>query len=653
MDSSATSTTVDPLSLSLRAWPPPDSTAESLPYLIARINEQKGSFRNVTEASLEEEVRAAEAGELQENVDTETKDNVEDGRDVKAKGDELAKAREEIIKQVGAAYTASSHALDFVSLLLSKHASKAAEATISPYVKQTVPLGSLDAEMMQGSSRTEAEKANEELVGLGWRLQSLTRSADTLLKSASRLEQEMEQETTYWQQILLVKKEGWSLCRMPGEPHTLGVRFGFPEAHAQFRDRGLAALRRDSDGNIRLDRGFRWQGDKRLRVRLLGKEKPIATSSQPAAPDDEDRPLTELLTRARNSLFDEELQHELNREARNLVNQGVRCVGNAIRFPLGEDSEVEVDIVSIDEEDEQLERNSIVPTAIAMSLRILLSHAHRENLNRRSQPPAPISDTPVPRRIYSLLRPILEIDRHDSAIKAAQNLLDNLKRTFSAACLPFSAEESSSSLITSSLLDLDNPSRRQKGSTLESLISRLTQPHHASITFHLPSNRTTLKLDIHTTFFPPTFGTTFHLSTLASILDSAVADMPQTLRFPTIEKLSKHLFSILALDIVSHLRESENENESIGSSGWMQASPYQAELIRKSSAKEQKKDRIAVVVDGRGLHVECTHHGRSTSARDTWPPDDAYTDAERRQPRPGLLDFLTEQLELDWVEADT
>lgn len=91
----------DPLPISLKAWPAPDKTAESLPYLIAQINEQKGSFRNITEASLEEEVRAAETGESQGTDDTVTKEAAEEGQYAEAKGDEVASARDEIIKQVG------------------------------------------------------------------------------------------------------------------------------------------------------------------------------------------------------------------------------------------------------------------------------------------------------------------------------------------------------------------------------------------------------------------------------------------------------------------------------------------------------------------------------------------------------------------------
>lgn len=100
---------------------------------------------------------------------------------------------------------------------------------MSQPIKEMVPLGSLGVEKMQEPSRSEAEKVTEDMVGLGWRLQSLTRSADSLLNSTTRLGEEMEHEATYWQQILSVKETGWSICRVPGDPHTLGVRFGFAE----------------------------------------------------------------------------------------------------------------------------------------------------------------------------------------------------------------------------------------------------------------------------------------------------------------------------------------------------------------------------------------------------------------------------------------
>lgn len=104
---------------------------------------------------------------------------------------------------------------------------------MSPFLKQKVPIGALGAETVNIPKASDAEKhimgRDREAVALGWRTQSLTRSAESLGQSAKRLGQEVGRETTYWGSILSVKDEGWSLCRMPNEKHTLGVRYGFAE----------------------------------------------------------------------------------------------------------------------------------------------------------------------------------------------------------------------------------------------------------------------------------------------------------------------------------------------------------------------------------------------------------------------------------------
>lgn len=86
------------LLLSLKSWPSSD-TKDSLPLLISRINEQRGSFRDVTEENLIEEARAAEAGES--IVDEQsTGETVETGQDAKSQNEQLAAARLDILKQV-------------------------------------------------------------------------------------------------------------------------------------------------------------------------------------------------------------------------------------------------------------------------------------------------------------------------------------------------------------------------------------------------------------------------------------------------------------------------------------------------------------------------------------------------------------------------
>ncbi|KAI4108484.1 MAG: hypothetical protein L6R37_001088 [Teloschistes peruensis] len=579
------------LSVSLRAWPSDDKTTESLPFLIARINEQRGSFRNITEASLEEEIRASDADDSKTLDGIEMDEEAEDDNDAKSKGEELAVAREEIIKQVGEAYKSSSHALDLVSLLLSSHVPKAAEATISPFIKAAVPFGSLSAEIMQQPQRSNEENISEGLVNIGWRMQSLSRSADALLRSASSLGKEIRRETTYWQEILAVKEKGWPVCRLPREKHTLGVRFGFSEAHAEFRDRGLAALRRGPDGKIELDRGPRWQKDQRLVVRLLKDRNLAATSERSQAASDDDQPLIQHLLRARNSLFDEELYHEINREARNLVNQGVRCIGSAIQLPFRDDNEIEIDLVPMDEVNEPVNDESAVPSAILMALRILLSHAHQQNHILRSRLPPPITDSQPPRPFYSLLRPILELNQHDLTSREAKHLLGNLKLVTSAASIPVMVEETASSNLFRVPDDMSNP----KASTIEILMNHLTSSHHTQLTLHLPSNYTSLTLDIHTSILPPNLGTSLQLSTATSATDSAIAQMPHTLHFPTLGKLWKHVEFITSLDIVALLQASAHFPK------WLVLkSPYEAYMVGNNPETVQK-DRLRISFEAGGL----------------------------------------------------
>ena len=92
-----------------------------------------------------------------------------------------------------------------------------------------MPLGSVAAELTQLPSVSETKKRDDSLTSTGWKLQSLRSASNSLFRSATMLEKELEQETRYWNQVLAVKESGWSLCRLPREKHTLAVRYGFSE----------------------------------------------------------------------------------------------------------------------------------------------------------------------------------------------------------------------------------------------------------------------------------------------------------------------------------------------------------------------------------------------------------------------------------------
>jgi mediator of RNA polymerase II transcription subunit 17 len=90
-------------------------------------------------------------------------------------------------------------------------------------------MGTLGADKLYAPRMADAQKQDNKQVAKGWKSQSVDKTVDSILASASRLEKEIEVETKYWQQVLTVSDSGWSVCRLPKERHTLGVRFGFSE----------------------------------------------------------------------------------------------------------------------------------------------------------------------------------------------------------------------------------------------------------------------------------------------------------------------------------------------------------------------------------------------------------------------------------------
>lgn len=87
------------LKVSIQSQPVKDPEHETLQYLISRINEQKGSFRSVTEQSLEEEIKhAVEDTAISEGEEIE--DGEEQVEDDTVKRDKIWKAREEMMRQV-------------------------------------------------------------------------------------------------------------------------------------------------------------------------------------------------------------------------------------------------------------------------------------------------------------------------------------------------------------------------------------------------------------------------------------------------------------------------------------------------------------------------------------------------------------------------
>ena len=125
--------------------------------VLARVNVERGHFRDITEASLLEEIASANAlvpSDSEDDDDANDNDgNHDELDDVERAGDQLEtredlfKAKVEMLQHVQTANNDVMIALNYVSLLQSKDAPSQATTTISPSLKSTVPVRSLGVDV--------------------------------------------------------------------------------------------------------------------------------------------------------------------------------------------------------------------------------------------------------------------------------------------------------------------------------------------------------------------------------------------------------------------------------------------------------------------------------------------------------------------------
>jgi len=326
--------------------------------------------------------------------------------------------------------------LEFVSLLLSKDMPNQASQTITQGTREMVGMGTFGSDKLHASLVTKELKEDHMKVARGWKVQGLTKTVDSILAAATRLEKEIDNETKYWKEVLSVSEKGWAVCHLPTDKNTLGVRFGFSESSPSFRNRSLAALRRKEDGSISLDQGLADATPRCLRVRIQVGGAFTGFSEIPAAAA-EDAKVEAMILQARNTIFDDELWQELNREARTLGSLGIQSRGETLTYPLNPSQTMVLDLVPLPEESftQNSGPDNDIACGIVLALRLLLCHAHRQNHRRRTVPPPPISSSKKVIPPYALLRSLITCLTHQNTITSLHTLLAPLTNMLHSASL--------------------------------------------------------------------------------------------------------------------------------------------------------------------------------------------------------------------------
>jgi hypothetical protein len=256
------------------------------------------------------------------------------------------------------------------------------------------------------------------------------------------------------------------------------------------------------------------------------------------------------IRQARDTLFEEELFYELNREARVALKHGVEIRRNLVQFPADDDRDVLIDLVGEEDEDTENGQSESSPAGseddglayfVAQSFRMLLSHAHRKNLHRRSQIPPPITQKKRPTPEYVLFRPSFCYLQHRSHFLWLADLVASISKTLHSA--GFKCSPNTFPLTSVRFPPADDAS-------VESFVDSLINPLESYITMRLCSPSYGFRVRIFTNMHPTGVGTTFELTTNLPSLAHAMKPPP---KFGVREQVEEFILHLYTLDLVHYV----------------------------------------------------------------------------------------------------
>ncbi|KAK9479443.1 mediator complex, subunit Med17 [Lipomyces japonicus] len=478
----------------------------SLSKIIPRIALERGSFADLTEAGLLQEIQEAQnvaatatdaAADSQlatasspMQVDNDNQDvtvqqqqqqqqhkvetsQAQDVQSFTEFEENFASTRTELTRLISKAQNEAAIALDFVSLLISCVRPAAGTTSMSPHLKSHVPVGSLGADRFDPVAAqvkpSAGELADQAACIVGWKAQAISDASNRLAKAQVRLSEEVAKEKIYWQQAEQIAASGEIITKIrTPEFRILGVRYGFRDAGSEYKEEGVATLRRGANGNIVL----KTEGEKRqkvLRVSIFQRRRSEVDNHEDDRNEDydtyyddeqqqqqfietgkfvskfkaglHDAGVENEVKRARSLLFEEELFYNAVKETSILAAQGVILDFNdRVILEVNHDLQVILDMVTVTDDDQDYEQlmqvdqdhddglnNQVIAEAVSAALHLQLCKLHKENLKQRRAIPKPLGsrlNLEKPKSV--ILEPLLNALQEDNIRQGLANFLQSL-----------------------------------------------------------------------------------------------------------------------------------------------------------------------------------------------------------------------------------
>lgn len=321
----------------------------SLSTLLHRLGQQRGSFRNFTEESLMAELSDPAIKTEQQLVETVEKDDTEETAPVDDALEHNTRSgpevREKVLHCVGVALNEAALALDFTSLLLSATRETAAQ-TISPALKEAVPVASISSTRVRREKPAETASLQASL--LGFQAQSLNYAVAAIRRASRQTEREQALDATFWVEVKMLLDHGWSIFRLkPGGGAAaggIGVRYGSGSGH-------YIPLERDNQGHIDTTKLNDKFGSVTYTIRrnqvISARQSDAAPVSSTSDFSNDTPKIIERLKSARQSVLAFESFHGFVRECRSLATYGAIIVDRDIFIPLGSETELNISLEEV------------------------------------------------------------------------------------------------------------------------------------------------------------------------------------------------------------------------------------------------------------------------------------------------------------------
>lgn len=341
-----------------------------------------------------------------------------------------------------------------------------------------------------------------------------------------------------------------------------------------------------------LDEGLIPSKARFVRVRVIQNGRLSGSSKPTRSTFNGNETIEDRILQARDTVYEEELFHELVREARAIASFGVTTRQNLIQIPASDDLEILLDLVDTDEDTPEPEHDisqqqTSLAEGLAHTIRILLAYAHRQNLRRRTLLPLPL--TPKTRSVpeHQLIRPALAYIQHMSHVRWLQSLLKDLFGVLQSAGLEPPA-------YTSRVF---STARRQTSPApaVETLVGQFLTPLLSTFNGKISTPRGSFSIAIHTNLSLPPFGTSFDVS----FIMPKYPDLESPGKLSHREEVEAAITHLLLLDVVSTVSSNgglpqpeSDKDETKGT--WEAIYPQHGELLIPSKSEKRKKMKIAL-----------------------------------------------------------